>query len=147
MKAFIRSITAVFPPAKAFHLAMLFFRVLLSVELMIAHGLKKVGVGVAAAETVPNPLGLPDGLNQSMAIAANLVFPWFIMAGLFTRLAVLPVLGVTLTGYFILHWNDPIALKDVPFIYSLCYLLLLVLGPGKYSADYVINRELHKRGW
>lgn len=142
MRNFIQKVTDVYPSANSFHLWILVFRILLSLELMVAHGFKKIGIGVAAAEQVPNPLHLPDELNHLFAVSANLFFPVFIIAGLFTRLAVLPVLAVTLTGYFILHWQDALLVKDVPFMYSLSFLLLLVLGPGKYSADYLINKRV-----
>ena len=121
---------------------MLLFRVIVSIELMAAHGFKKLGIGAPAAEQIPNPLGLPEMLNQGFAIASNLFFPVLVILGLVTRLAVLPILAVTLTGYFILHWHDALLVKDVPFIYSVIYLLILVLGPGKYSVDHVINKKL-----
>jgi putative oxidoreductase len=141
MKKIIYHITTVFPAATTFHISMLFFRILVSAEIMAAHGLKKVGVGVAEAEHIPNPLHLPEQLNNYMAIASNLIFPVFVILGLFTRLAVLPVLAVTLTGYFILHWNDPLLEKDMPFMYSVSFLLIAVLGPGKYSFDHFIHRR------
>lgn len=144
MKKLVCYTTSIYPSTIVFHTSMLVFRIAVSVELMVAHGLKKIGVGVAEAEQVPNPLALPDALNQSVAVAANLFFPWLIIVGLFTRLAALPILGVTLTGYFVVHWNDSLLEKDMPFMYSIAYLLLLVIGPGKYSADYLIHRKLKK---
>jgi putative oxidoreductase len=141
MKKAIYHITSVFPAAASFHLTMLVFRVLVSVQLMTTHGLKKLGVGVEQAEKIPNPLGLPEQLNNYFATAANLFFPVLVILGFFTRLASLPVLAVTMTGYFVLHWNDPLLEKDMPFMYSLSFLLILVLGPGKYSLDYLINKK------
>jgi len=117
------------------NIALLFFRVALATELLLAHGLKKIGVGVAHAEVVPNPLGLPEVLNQVFATGANIIMPVFIIFGLMTRLATIPILAVTLTGYFILHFSDPIVVKDVPFIYSACFLLIGCTGAGKYSLD------------
>ncbi|MFC0777670.1 DoxX family protein [Flavobacterium sp. HJSW_4] len=121
---------------------LLFFRIAVSLELIFAHGLKKIGIGTELAEVVPNPLGLPDAFNQVFATAANLVMPLFIIAGLMTRLAALPILAVTLTGYFVVHFNDPILVKDTPLIYSLCFLLICFTGAGKYSIDhYIISRR------
>lgn len=121
--------------------AVLFFRIAISCELIYAHGLKKIGIGTALAEVVPNPLGLPDALNQAFATAANLVMPIFIILGLMTRIATLPILAVTLTGYFILHFNDPALVKDVPLIYSLCFLLICFTGAGSFSLDHYISRK------
>ncbi|WP_282628113.1 DoxX family protein [Empedobacter sedimenti] len=123
------------------NLTLLAFRVLLSAELIYAHGLKKLGVGVSEAEVVPNPLNLPEAFNSLFADAANLFFPVFVILGLATRIAILPILAVTLTGYFVLHFHDAPLVKDTPFMYSLSFLMLLFLGPGKYSLDYFIQRK------
>ncbi|MGE8514512.1 MAG: DoxX family protein [Chryseobacterium culicis] len=141
MKKLIHIITNTNPVGKLINIALLVFRVLLSVELIVAHGLKKIGVGVSEAEQVPNPLHLPEAFNNLFADAANLVFPVFVIFGFFTRIAVLPILAVTLTGYFILHWNDALLVKDTPFMYSLCYLFLLCVGSGKYSVDHYLTKK------
>lgn len=140
MQKLIHIITNTNPGGKLTDTALLVFRVLLSVELIVAHGLKKLGIGVSEAEQVPNPLHLPEAFNSLFADAANLVFPVFVILGFSTRIAVLPILAVTLTGYFILHWNDALLVKDTPFMYSLCYLLLLFMGSGKYSVDNYLRK-------
>ncbi|KAA0128338.1 DoxX family protein [Chryseobacterium sp. SN22] len=140
MKKFIHIITDTSLQDTLIHIALLIFRIALSLELIAAHGLKKLGVGVAEAEQVPNPLHLPEAFNSLFADAANLVFPVFVICGFFTRAAVLPILAVTLTGYFVLHWNDALLIKDTPFMYSLCYLFLFFTGPGKYSVDNYLRK-------
>lgn len=141
MKELIRRLTNTFPEATLFHLSVLVFRVAVSVELILAHGLKKLGVGVAAAEDVPNPLHLPHVLNEGFAIAGNIIFPVFVIVGLFTRLAILPILAITLTGYFVVHLHDSILEKDTPFMYSVVFLFILFIGPGKYSIDSRLHRS------
>ncbi|MCK7560025.1 DoxX family protein [Chitinophaga sedimenti] len=112
--------------------AMLVFRVLLAVELFRVHGLKKFK---GEKEVVPNPLGLPPALNQLMATFADTVVPLFVILGLGTRLVVWPTIGVTAVGYFVVHRNDPVEVRDVPYVYTLCFLLVAVLGPGARSFD------------
>jgi putative oxidoreductase len=141
VKRFIQRMIDTNPAGKGLHLPLLVFRVLLSLELMYAHGLKKLGIGVAEAEQVPNPLHLPETLNNLFALSANLIFPVFVILGLFTRLAVLPILAVTLTGYFVLHLHDAPLVKDAPFMYSLSFLLVFFLGAGKYSLDHKIAKK------
>lgn len=142
MKNILRKLIYTQPLGNSFDSGMLIFRILLSVELIYAHGLKKIGIGVGEAEIVPNPLGLPDVFNSLFADAANLIFPLFVIMGLMTRLAVLPILAVTLTGYFVLHFHDAPLIKDTPYMYSLSYLLILFFGAGKYSLDYLIERKM-----
>lgn len=121
---------------------MLFFRIAVSLEIILVHGFKKLGIGVATAEKVPNPLHLPETFNYAFAVAANIFFPFLVLLGLCTRLATLPTLAVTLTGYFVLHWNDAALVRDTPFIYSVIFLFILALGPGKYSVDNYIFKKM-----
>lgn len=125
--------------SKLNNVALLFFRIIVSLELIIVHGLKKLGIGVAIPEIVPNPLGLPDTLNYIFATSANILFPICIILGIFTRLSALPVLAVTLTGYFVVHGGDSLIERDIPFMYSICFLLILFVGPGKYSLDKTLS--------
>ncbi len=138
---FIRSLS-VYRSWELFNCGMFCFRVLVSIELIMAHGLKKVGVGVKEAEHIPNPLHLPETFNNGFAIAANLFFPLLVIVGFCTRLATLPTLAVTLTGYFVVHWHGTLLERDTPFMYSLAFLLIAVLGAGKYSIDNYLYEKL-----
>jgi putative oxidoreductase len=124
----------------SFNTGMLLFRILVSIQLIVVHGLKKVGIGTHMVELIPNPFHLPVWFNELFAIAANLVFPLFVIVGFYTRLATLPILMVTLSGYFFVHWHDPLRMSDIPFMYSLSFLLIALCGPGKYSYDYFLRK-------
>ncbi|MCM0666968.1 DoxX family protein [Flavobacterium tyrosinilyticum] len=115
--------------------ALLAFRVLLAIELFRVHGMKKFRVENGQKEQVPNPLHLPEKLNGLVATFSDTVIPFFIILGLGTRLAVLPTIGVTAIGYFVVHRNDSLEVRDVPYMYTLSLLLLLALGAGTYSLD------------
>jgi len=118
--------------------ALLIFRVLLAVELFRVHGLKKFRVKNGEKEHVPNPLNLPEALNSCVASFSDTVVPVFMLLGLGTRLAILPTIGVTAIGYFVVHRHDSVEVRDVPYMYTLCLLFLLVLGAGTYSLDHYI---------
>lgn len=118
--------------------ALLAFRVLLAVELFRVHGMKKFRTENGQKEQVPNPLHLPEKLNGLVAAFSDTIVPIFIILGLGTRLAVLPTIGVTAVGYFVVHRKDSPEVRDVPYMYTLSLLLILVLGAGKYSLDYYL---------
>jgi len=118
--------------------AFLVFRILLGIELFRVHGLKKFRVENGKKEVIPNPLGLPDKMNALVASLADTVVPFLIILGLGTRLAVLPTIGVTAIGYFVVHRKDSLEVRDVPYMYTLSLLLILALGAGKYSLDYYL---------
>ena len=116
----------------------LVFRILLAVELFRVHGMKKFRVENGQKEHVPNPLHLPEKLNGLVATFSDTVVPFFIILGLGTRLAVLPTIGVTAVGYFVVHRKDSLEVRDVPYMYTLSLLFILALGAGKYSLDYYL---------
>jgi putative oxidoreductase len=116
------------------------FRILFAIELFRVHGMKKFRVENGQKEHVPNPLHLPERLNNLVATISDTVVPVFIVAGLGTRLALLPTIGVTAIGYFVVHKKDSLEVRDIPYMYTLCLLFLLALGGGTFSIDhYLLN--------
>lgn len=117
------------------NIALLVFRILLGLELFRVHGMKKFKLENGQREHVPNPLHLPDKLNGLIATFSDTVVPFLLMLGVGTRLVVLPTIGVTAIGYFVVHRKDNIEVRDVPYMYTLSLLLVLALGAGTYSID------------
>jgi len=120
------------------NLALLLFRLLLALELFRVHGMKKFRIENGHREQVPNPLHLPEKLNGFVATFSDTVVPFLLMLGVGTRLVILPTIGVTAVGYFVVHRKDSLEVRDVPYMYTLALLLLLALGAGTYSADYYL---------
>ncbi len=141
MKKFLNLVSAYPPSAMCFNVTMLLFRVAVSIEMIRVHGLKKIGYGGSEIEHIGNPFHFPDWFNQGFGTAADLVFPCLVLVGFLTRLATLPTLAVTLTGFFIMHWNDSPALQDTPYMYSVAFLLIFILGPGEYSVDFLLKKR------
>lgn len=121
--------------------ALLLFRVFVAFSLMGTHGIKKVTDIEETMAHIPDPFGLGASFSAYFAIFANVICPLFIVVGGLTRLAILPILSITLMGFFVVHFNDPWVVKDVPLMYSLAFLLLLYLGPGNYSIDYIFSNN------
>jgi len=122
--------------------AFLVFRILLAIELFRVHGMKKFRVENGQKEHVPNPLHLPEKLNGLVATFSDTVVPFLIILGIGTRLVVLPTIGVTAVGYFVVHRKDSLEVRDVPYMYTLSLLLILALGAGKYSLDYYLLNQI-----
>jgi len=120
---------------------LLIFRILLCMSLINTHGIKKAVHFEESIAHIPDPLGLGGEFNVYFAIFANVICPIFVMFGWFTRLAILPILSITLLGFFVVHMADPWPVKDVPLMYSLAFSLLLYLGPGQFALDHK-NKKL-----
>jgi putative oxidoreductase len=122
--------------------ALLGYRVLLALELFRVHGMKKFRTENGQREQIPNPLGLPDKLNTMVATFSDTVVPFLLMIGIGTRFILLPVIGVTSIGYFVVHQKDSIEIRDVPYMYSISFIFIWILGAGKYSVDYYLFNYL-----
>ena len=107
-------------------------------ELFRVHGLKKFRLQNGEKEQVPNPLGLPEKVNSLLATFSDTIVPVFVALGLGTRLFLLPSIGVTAIGYFAVHRNDSVEVRDVPYMYTLAMVFLWVIGSGSYSMDHYI---------
>ena len=127
--------------SKSVDIYLLIFRVLVSLSMINTHGMKKLLNFEETAKHIPDPLGVGGEISTFIAILANIVAPVFIIFGLATRPAALIILSVTLMGFFVVHGNDPWAVRDIPLMYSLAYLLILYLGAGKYSLDHNIYKS------
>jgi len=129
------------PNARQLDLGLLGFRVLIALSLFNTHGLKKLTDIEGTMAHLPDPLGLGPEFTTWFAIFANIACPPLVALGLLTRLAVLPILSTTLMGFFVVHAADPWSVKDVPLMYSLAFLLLFWLGPGKISLDHKLFKR------
>ena len=124
----------------SFDTCILIFRVIVSLQLMTVHGITKIGIGARVAESLPNPFNSSESFYELFFITSSLVFPLFIIVGFYTRLAAIPILIVTLCGYFIVDWKDPLLMADISFMYSLSFFLIACCGPGKYSFDNFLRK-------
>jgi putative oxidoreductase len=138
MENIIRVILYSDPGSQINNIVLLIFRMLLMLELFRVHGMKKFRVENGQREQVPNPLHLPEKLNALVAAFSDTVVPVLVFAGLGTRIFLLPTIGVTAIGYFVVHRNDAVEVRDVPYMYTLSLLLLWALGSGTYSLDYYL---------
>lgn len=122
--------------------ALLGFRILLAIELFRVHGMKKFRGNNGQPEVVPNPLHLPQKINNLVATFSDTVVPALVILGIAVRLVILPTIGVTAIGYFVVHRHDPIEVRDVPYIYTVCFLFLLFIGAGTLSIDHILFQIL-----
>lgn len=119
------------------------FRVLVSLSMINTHGIKKLVHFSDTVANIPDPFGLGGEISTYIALLANIVSPIFVILGFATRLAALQILSVTIMGFLVVHAGDPWAVKDVPLMYSLSYLLIFFFGAGKYSLDHNLSNKMN----
>ncbi len=110
--------------------------------LMLTHGYGKFQMLLGGGPyEFADPFGLGDTTTLIFAVLAEFVCSIFIILGLFTRLAAVPLLITMLTAAIIIHKSDPIAIRELSMLFGAIFLTLAFLGAGKYSIDYLINKK------
>jgi len=108
--------------------------------LMIVHGLDKFIDFSDGASDWPDPLHVGPVVSKGLTVFAELFCTLFVVVGLFTRLALLPLIICMLVIIFVMHAGEPFGEKELGVHYLLAYLTLLFTGPGKYSLDGVMRK-------
>ncbi len=108
--------------------------------LMLTHGWPKLLRLASCSEiTFPDPLGIGSMASLIMATLAEAVGSLMIMLGLGTRFASVSLIFTMIVAVFIVHADDPFARKELGLLYLLVYVVLLLMGSGKFSIDKYIN--------
>jgi putative oxidoreductase len=84
---------------------------------------------------------LPPELAATLAAAVELTCPVLLVFGLATRLATLPMLGMT----FVIETFVYPDLWRIHLMWATILLFILTRGPGALSLDYLIVRSLPRR--
>ena len=123
----------------AFNIAMLILRVC-SGALIIPYGYSKLIHFAEKKDSFTNFMGIGSPLSLALVIFAEFFCGMLIVLGLFTRLAVIPlVISMSMVVVKINHWN--VFGKDEHAAFFLAiFLAIFLCGPGKASADGLINK-------
>ena len=123
----------------AFNAAMLLLR-LASGAIMMHHGYDKL-VNFAKYKTqFINFLGMGQSASLALVIFAEFFCALFIILGLFTRLAVIPLIVTMCVALFKAHHADFMGEGEMAALYLACFAVLLLLGPGRVSVDGMISK-------
>lgn len=112
----------------------------LAAGFMITHGVAKFSGFENMKDVFPDPLGIGNTASLIMIIIAELVCPILIVFGLFTRLATIPTIIGMGVAAFVIHGGDAFQVRELSLLYMGLFLILLVSGAGKFSADYYISK-------
>lgn len=82
-----------------------------------------------------DPLGVGTELSLSLAVFSEVACSVLIIIGLFTRWASIPALFTMLVAAFVVHGGDTIRDKESALLFGTAYLVILLMGPGRYSLD------------
>ena len=113
----------------------------------MSHGIAKWQNFDALSASFPDPLGVGGGVSLALAIFGEVICSVGFIAGLFYRLALIPMIFTMCVAFFAVHGGDPFAARELALAYLSVYVLMYAAGPGLYAADTLIARHLPKPRW
>jgi len=112
---------------------------------MLVHGIPKITYLLQDEVQFMDFMGLGPEISLALTIFAEVVCSIFILFGLATRFALIPLIITMLVAVFIVHGADPFSAQEMGLHYLLGYVLLFITGSGKYSVDQlIVSRQSQK---
>jgi putative oxidoreductase len=127
-------------------LGLLVLRVGVGWLLLSGHGWAKLMHFSERAATFSDPIGLGPSLGFTLVVFAEVVCSSAIIVGLFTRLATIPQIIFFCVAAFVQHGNDPWAKRELPVLFLVPAVTLLVTGAGRFSLDALLRAAWKRRG-
>ena len=123
---------------------LLIVRVVFGVMLM-NHGIDKWANYQELSAVFPDPLGIGSPLSLGLAIFGELACSMAFIISFLYRLAMIPMIFTMCVAFFIVHADDPFAVKELAFVYLVVFVLMYIVGPGKFAVDRWISKSLFRK--
>ena len=101
--------------------------------MMLTHGLYKLSHFSAMSQDF-NPIGMGGALSLALVIFAEVFCSIAVLLGLFTRLAVVPLI-VAMCVAALSYAGQAFAARELALLYLTVFTVLFITGPGRYSID------------
>jgi putative oxidoreductase len=123
----------------AFNFALLFMRIIFGILLM-NHGYGKLAHFSDTAQHMPSLFGMGSTFTTALVVFAEFFCALFVILGLFTRLACIPV--IIAMGYALIqvHKWDVFDVGEMAALFLGAFLVILIIGPGRVSVDGMISK-------
>lgn len=118
----------------AFNFTMFLLRIGSGVMIMW-HGYSKLAHFTDYRSKFMNFMGIGNTASLSLVIFAEFFCAIFLILGLFSRLAAIPLIVAMATALFKAHHGDVFGDGEKAALYLMCFTSVLLCGPGKASLD------------
>lgn len=135
----MRKLLSIKYSAGAFNFSMLLLRLSFGLLMLIQHGMPKLMKFAETSRTFYDPFGAGSKTSLVLVLFAEIFCSMFIILGLFTRLAVVPLIIVMCFAFFGANKGD-VGGGEMALLFLTAYIILLFLGPGRVSVDGMMKR-------
>ena len=111
--------------------------------LFFMHGLDKMMNFSQLSQTFPSVLGLGSYMTLMLSIFCEFACSIFLIVGMLTRIVLIPMIASMAVAFFDIH-DGFMPEGELSLIYLIVFIVLFITGPGRYSADYLIDRKVKK---
>lgn len=125
-------------------IALLFFRIGIG-AFMLTHGIPKLLSYGERSSRFMDFMGLGPEISLALIIFAEFGMSILIILGLFTRFATIPLIIGMSVAVFVAHADDPFSGKEKALLFLLSYIMILIMGAGRFSVDKLVATRLRKR--
>lgn len=116
------------------HLGLALLRIVPS-AFMLTHGYPKLMKLINGNTEFADPFGIGQAPSLFLAVVGEFICPLLMIIGFKTRWAAIPAAITMFVAAFIAHGSDPFGRKELPLLYLTIFVIIMLLGPGKYSVD------------
>jgi len=111
--------------------------------LFFLHGVDKMMNFNQLSLNYPSILGLGSYMTLMLAVFCEFCCSLFLIAGLLERIILIPMIVSMAVAYFDVH--DAILPEgELALIYMVVFFILFMVGPGRFSLDYMLDRRIKK---
>ena len=128
--------------AKEINIALLFLRIAIGI-FMLTHGTGKL-IALLSGGPIQfaDPIGIGPAASLALAVFAEFVCSLFLIFGVATRFAAIPLIITMLVAGFIIHAEDLFHVKEMAFLYLSTFITIAIAGAGKFSVDNLIYKRI-----
>lgn len=107
---------------------------------MLSHGYGKMVKLFNGIVEFADPIGLGVELSLILTVFSEVLCALFILLGIIPRLAAIPLIITMLVIVFVVHASDGFGKQELPLFYLISYLVILLVGAGKYSVQSLLSK-------
>lgn len=113
---------------------------ILSGAVLLTHGYPKFQKIIEGNLKFGDPIGLGQIPSFYLATFAEFLCAILVMIGLYTRIALIPLIINMSVVFFIVHAADDFGTKEKAVLFLGMFIVLFLTGPGRYSIDNKNNK-------
>ena len=111
--------------------------------LFFTHGIDKMLNFNSLVDSYPDILGFGSYMTLMVTIFCEFCCSLFLITGLLVRVMTIPMIIAMGVAFFDVH-DAMMPEGELALIYFITFIILLMVGPGRFSLDYLIDTKIRK---